>query len=281
MNKVLKYFNLTGEESNKKISMQIISDVHLEFLDKDQKIQIETYLQPCASYLLILGDLGYPYLDSYREFLEQVSKLYKKVFVVSGNHEYYTCKTKQFYIMDDINDMIINICKKLKNVYFLNNDEYILNDRVVLLGTTLWSAIPEDKKETIRFYMNDYAYIYKIKNNEKMNVTPNDTVKLFDQNITWLKEKLEQYRDKEIVILTHHLPSFKLVHEKYKDNEMNYAFASHLDYIMERYGNIKYWLCGHTHFSMEAKINKTVCMTNPTGYNNENKSYDTNKIFFI
>jgi hypothetical protein len=61
----------------------------------------------------------------------------------------------------------------------------------------------------------------------------------------------------EIVVITHHCPTYNVLDEKYTSIEdtknINSFFASHLD---ELFGyNIKAWLCGHTHGSKKITNN--------------------------
>lgn len=263
-----------------KICLQFLSDIHLE--NHKQEVNILNFLKPSATYLAILGDLGYPNHENYKEFLRQASALFEKVFLVSGNHEYYITQYKEFNTMDDVNKLIQEICTNFPNIFYLNNKEYILDDDIIILGTTLWSNIPEEYSAHVALMLNDYNYIYKNHNNEKLNIDTNDVTKLFNTNLEWLSENLNYYKNKKIIILSHHLPSFQLIHRMYVGNVINYGFASNLDYFMKEKNNIKYWLCGHTHFCMEAKINECFCITNPLGYRgSHNRNYNKEKIITI
>ena len=176
--------------------------------------------------------------------------------------------------MSEIDDQISTIIKNYSNVYYLNNDEHIIDD-VVILGSTLWSDVTGEEVY-IKQMMNDYSKIY-INNPHKTFITPKDTLQLYKKNVLWLEHKITQHKDKKIVILTHHLPTYQLVPLKYKNNRVNCAFASNLEYMME---NVNVWLCGHTHTFGEVKINKCLCVVNPVGYPNENISY-ADKIILI
>ncbi|QKF94538.1 metallophosphoesterase [Fadolivirus algeromassiliense] len=263
-----------------KINIQFTSDNHLEFYDDN--IDYKTWLTPCAPYLAVLGDLGYPSMTNFRKFFEQVSQVYEKVFYVSGNHEYYICKNRQLQTLEQVDKEIQEICDSFLNVYYLNNKEHHLTDNIVILGTTLWSFIPANKKELMRYQINDYVYIYTTIDNIVAKITPSNTTNAHVKNVIWLSRKIEEYKDKQIIILSHHLPSFQLIHKDYQGNDMNCAFASDLDYLMNRHKHIKYWLCGHTHRNVYSKINECQCMTNPSGYKSDNnKEYDKQKVITL
>lgn len=253
--------------------IQFISDLHLEFYK--QEIILTDFVTPCAPNLAILGDLGYPSNDNFTSFLRQASDNYQKIFFISGNHEFYNS------IMNETNNEIIRICKTFSNVYYLDNDEHVLDDNTVILGTTLWTDIPISKRSKVKNSLNDYLKIFVQEQHYRTNITPEFTTTLHHTAVKWLENKINKYYNKEIIILTHHLPSFKLIHSKYEGKDINYAFASDLDYLMENNGNIKYWLCGHTHDCMKIKINNCICITNPLGYPGENEHLEQQKIQYI
>lgn len=108
---------------------------------------------------------------------------------------------------------------------------------------------------------------------------------IFSSNVSWLISKLSQYSDKRIIILTHHSPSYKSIHPKYKGYPFNSAFASDLSHLFVTYPNIIFWLFGHTHCTVEFVENSSKCATNPAGYikktsgkpDLENSMYSTTK----
>ena len=262
-----------------KVTIQFISDIHLEFYKKE--LDISEFIHPCADYLAILGDLGYPESEIFKTFLAQVSKQYKKVFYVSGNHEFYTCNNPSVPTMDELNNKMKRVCNRFDNVHYLNNEEYILSDTIVLLGTTLWTNIPKSEGRRIKHAINDYKYIFVKENHYKTNVSPETITTLHHQSVEWLSKKCTNHQDKTIIVLSHHLPTFHLISPAYRYYSNNTAFASNLDYLMQKHDHINYWLCGHTHSSMQCIIHNCHCMTNPHGYPGENSNYDKRKIICV
>lgn len=174
--------------------------------------------------------------------------------------------------MDEIDIKMRDICNTFDNIYYMNNDEFLLDSNCVLLGTSLWSDIPISHQNSIKTQINDYNKIY-IKESYNTTITPKWISELHQTNVEWITNKLEVHKDKQVIILTHHLPTFKMIHPMYKGSDINYAFCSDLDYLMEKNDNIKFWLCGHTHFNIETIINNCECITNPYGYLGENNNY--------
>lgn len=67
----------------------------------------------------------------------------------------------------------------------------------------------------------------------------------------------------KLVVLTHHLPSFRLIVPKYKGHFASCCFASHLDHLIK--DTIIMWLYGHYHCVVETNINEVYCGINAIG----------------
>jgi len=243
------------------MKVQYISDIHLEFYEDILNIPII----PSAPILCLLGDIGNPNSLNYDIILNWCSKNYKKVFIITGNHEYYSIN----FTIEEIDKIIIDKIKKYDNISFLNNtiEKY---ENFTFVGTTLWSYIPE----TIKNYeLNIYNDFKKIKNMSRKKYN-----ELFEKNLEFLSNSIKKYNN--IICLTHHLPSYDLIHEKYK-NYPNFMFSTDLNYLMK--DNIKAWLCGHSHTANTKIINNVICSLNPFGYPNENNIDENclNKIITI
>jgi predicted phosphohydrolase len=180
-------------------TFQVASDLHLEFYGKNPQV---CELIPSAPYLILAGDIGYPFQPHYQNYLTKVSTQYQKVFIISGNHEYY-CPNEP-HTMSEIDAKITQICQSLPNVFYLNNQSIIV-DEIRLIATTLWTDISEESKDILEMSMNDYQCIYT--DHGKL-VTTEDTNALHNQNVTWLASELAKYPKDTIVVITHHLPSF-------------------------------------------------------------------------
>ena len=64
-----------------KFLTQYISDLHLE-KNFPRNIKAE------KPFLILAGDIGYPFQKSYVDFLQSLSYQFDKVFIITGNHEY-------------------------------------------------------------------------------------------------------------------------------------------------------------------------------------------------
>jgi predicted phosphodiesterase len=235
--------------------IQYVSDIHLEFMTKLPSIKV------MADVLCLSGDIGYPYSGIYKDFIIKMSNTFKKIFIITGNHEYYMLGKNQGHTIDEINNKIVSLIKEynLHNITFLNNswEEY---EGYIFAGTTLWSKIPSQNINDIHC-MNDFKQI-----NNMSYYVYNVLHKLackFIENLIANADK-----NKKIIMLTHHLPSFELLDEQYKDSNYNCFYASNSDkYFVEP---IKAWIYGHTHVPNKKNINNIQFVCNPKGYPSEN-----------
>jgi hypothetical protein len=241
---------------------QLISDIHLEFKAKINISQI-------ADYLILAGDIGYPEQELFGKFLANASKLFKKVFYVAGNHEYYQTwkKGQNENTIDEINIKIqqqINNCST--NIYFLNNDTHDIDDKLRIVGTTLWSNITNPISNT-----ND---VYEIYSSKDTLVTNDYLTSKHLENVDFIKYQIHKaiLDNKKLLVISHHLPSYQLILEKYNKAYPKFKshFASDLDQIIE--SPIKVWCAGHSHGFNHKKINDVDCYVNAYGYTHEERN---------
>jgi metallophosphoesterase superfamily enzyme len=67
-------------------TLAVLSDIHLEFAPHF------ALGDPIATWLALVGDLGYPGSPQYSSLLKQAAQTYEQVFVVAGNHEFYNTR---------------------------------------------------------------------------------------------------------------------------------------------------------------------------------------------
>lgn len=230
------------------MKINLVSDLHLEF----EAHPFEHTNHNNADYLFLAGDIcGYEHFYLLDQFLKSVSGQYKQIFYVTGNHEYYGCRDMS-HVDLSIREMLPN------NVVFLNTETVKL-EKYTIIGGTLWT----DLSNPIHSYnakqsMNDYRCIGGM-SPALSTFLHNEMVSLIDAtNVD------------NIIVLGHHLPSFQSVAPQYAGSDLNHAFATDLEYLMER-KNIPLWIHGHTHTSYDYSIGNTRVVCNPKGYRKENQ----------
>jgi hypothetical protein len=89
---------------------------------------------------------------------------------------------------------------------------------------------------------------------------------MFHTSQKWLSDNIIG-NNKNVIVLTHHLPSYDLIIDKYKKgiySKYQDRFASDLNHLLQ--SPVKYWLCGHSHCNIEKQINDVMCAINAYGY---------------
>lgn len=240
------------------MKIQYFSDVHLEFFDEIKPSFIESLIVKEADILVLAGDIGDPFSIIYKNFIEELSKMFEKVFIIAGNHEYYN----KLKTIEEINEQIRKICKN--NITFLDNSYEDYND-YRFVGSVLWSKI--DNKN---YLTNDFYHI--------KNMTIKEYNNLHNSCKHYLEDVLET--DKKVIIITHFLPSVSLIDLQFSSySKYNQCFSSSCDYLIK--SPIVCWIYGHTHKSNITKINSIQVCCNPIGYPGENLIVDFNKIIII
>lgn len=234
-------------------SLQFVSDIHLEFRGKSYPI-----IEPKAKYLALLGDIGYPRMDNYHKFIEMQIPKFKRIFIIAGNHEYYSHK----YI--DTLKYMIEYFNTLPNVTFLNNSSFITDENIKIVGSTLWSHIPISETGFIIENMNDYHKIKK----ERAKITPVDTNQWHKESVEFISKELQT--DMPTIVLSHHVPynSLDFIPEQFHTSKCLSAYYSDLSYLFKP--PLKYWLFGHCHVPITYKYDQVILMSNPLGYPSEN-----------
>ena len=115
---------------------QYASDLHIN--DWPAGAPFSQYLVPASPFLILAGDIGPSTDPLYATFLKWTSRLWHTVLVVAGNHEYHNSEGKT---LAQIDEHIEEICRKLSNVYYLQNGASYSFPGVRVVGATLWCDV--------------------------------------------------------------------------------------------------------------------------------------------
>jgi len=239
------------------MKIQYISDIHLEHYNKLPKIK------QIGDVMVLAGDIGYPFSEIYKDFLIDMNNKFKKVFLITGNHEFYNSGKNKDKSMEEIDDHIryIIIDNKLTNISYLDNS-YEDYDGVCFCGTTLWTQIKDP-----RYLINDFSII--------KDMTIELRNELFRNSCDFINDMINKNNSLPIVMISHHVPSYKLIHHSYLTGEYkdyNQCYASNCDQYFK--DQIKVWIFGHTHKEWNTEIDGIKFLCNPRGYPGENNHID-------
>lgn len=251
-------------------TFQYASDLHLEFYDKHNKgaIDFRQWIEPAAPYLLLAGDIGQPHRPSYHVFLRQAAANFDRIYLIAGNHEFYHKKESVETIKENIRSGLP------ANVEFLDTSLTTTPTGVRILGTTLWSDIKQSEWYEAATFLNDF---HQIQSYDMSPWTPMTYIVKHAHERYWLETELENQPTIPTLVMTHHLPSYNCIAEKYNISPMNSCFASNLDDLFA--SPVKSWVCGHTHSPLITTVNNIPVYINPTGYPGEHRQYNRKATF--
>ena len=233
----------------------------------DQHFPEQEHDKDCI--LVCAGDMGKfhnSYDNSLKLLFKEFSKRFKHVIFTSGNHEYYGSTG----IWNHESEFWKQRSKLPDNVSYLDNDYKIIDD-VMFIGSCLWTNC--NNRDPLTMYhvekgMNDYRNISTgVGAYANVKLTAEDTVERHEASVAFIKGAVywAVSNGMKPVVVTHHAPSIKSVHDKYRGDLLNFAFYSELDWLMEQY-EIPLWVHGHMHDSSDYQQFNTRVICNPFGY---------------
>ena len=207
----------------------------------------------------------------FRDFFKRCSFQFPHVIYIMGNHEFYHGK-----FFDGI-EYMREECAKYPNIYMLEQDTKIIDD-VVFVGATLWTDLNKGDPLTmhaIEDMMNDFRIIRNDKRGYAC-MSAQDVVSRHARTLTYFDLVLNEHKDKKCVVVGHHSPSFKSVHEMYAhETLMNGGYHSDLSEFILDHPQIVLWTHGHTHYPFDYTIGETRIVCNPRGYESPGYSENT------
>lgn len=249
------------------MKIQYCSDLHLEF--PRNKVYLEENPIPIVGDILLLaGDIvPFSQIENHSAFFDRLSDQFEQVYWVPGNHEYYH---------GDLLARTGSFQEAIRaNIQLLNN-KVIELPGYKLIFSTLWSKISVKNQLSISYGMSDFKVIRKL----GLPFTPEDFNQLFFENFAFLQSVVNKKEDEKLVVISHHIPTFKNYPLEYKDSILNEAFAVELEDFIES-SNIDYWIYGHHHRNVDGfTIGNTQLLTNQLGYlaRGENEGFDNGRL---
>jgi len=265
------------------------SDLHLDHEDPEiDSSPFYMYSDPnmvnvyANSYLVLAGNIcQINEKEKFKKFFDIITKKFKAIIYVTGNHEY----NRNVY-----GDILINqgiYC--YGNLYFLQN-EFIEfpEDEIRFYGVTLWTQL-DPNTENNKIAENTGSDFKSIYNHNPLEqsfyITRNGTAKLFEKQFTNLKFDLLHKSKLKTIIVTHHVPLIDIIEPWIQLNEkkfrpLTYLYASDLKSELKNL-DFDYWFFGHVHSSYyhELTLNNNIIakfISNPYGYFGSNNKFNPN-----
>jgi predicted phosphodiesterase len=272
------------------IRAHIASDLHAD-LDHNGYEPVV----PDCDVVVIAGD-AHPPLSQTLPYLRRIYP-HHPVIYTPGNHCYYSDhrspETKTTYQRERENAARI---AEQHDIMLLDNGACTV-DGVRFLGTTLWTdfmlrpphvMFGDAVRSGMR--MNDYRLIKVGRGRGKDRLLPRDTIEAHKVAVKWLTAQLSIPFDGETVVVTHHAPSAKsLIGRGEVSYDLDWCYASDLEWIMTGDNAPSLWIHGHIHSNRDYTVGGTRVVCNPRGYPKyfmpnaprENPDFDPNLVIEV
>jgi len=253
------------------MKIQYASDLHLEFADNWRFLK-ENPLKVTGDILILAGDIGYLGDENYANhpFWDWASENYQQVIACMGNHEFY-----KYYDISTLHDGCRIPIRDNVNSYY--NAVVHIGDIDIILST-LWAKIPLREAYYTERVISDFHRI--LYNGELLTFA--DFNREHERCLAFVKKAVEESTAKCKIVVTHHVPSFKMQCPKFADSLANGAFTVELEDFINEY-DIDYWIYGHSHYNVDVTIGNTRCLSNQLGYvfHNEHLTFDSGKFIEV
>lgn len=242
----------------KKTKIQIFSDIHGEGWT-DPKF-IWKFVKPKAPIAVVAGDI---HSKKFEQQLTEIATQFKLVIATYGNHEWYgrdiSWKHDPALLPDNVKVLSPGVHE---------------TDNIVFIGATLWTDFKNRDwvvMHSAKNMINDFRVIRSY--NYAHKFTPLMAAERHEYEKDYIKLMVEKYRNcgKKIVIVTHFMPSYTLIHNRWKtntNNTLNYYFSAQCDDLISA-ANAAAFISGHTHDAYDKKLGDVRCVCNPLGYPGE------------
>jgi len=211
-----------------------------------------------ADLVILAGDIARPV-----PAVEWATSLRKPVLYVVGNHEFYGGS------IDGTLATLRSLCAGT-NVRLLDDDVAEV-DGVRFVGSTLWTDFMlegADRRERAmqegQRFMRDFSRI-RAREDSPATFTPADSAARFAVHARFLGDALGKPFAGPTVVVTHHAPSPRSVHPRFRGSLLNGCFISDLERLLDA-ERVHLWIHGHTHDSFDYVVNGTRVVCNPRGY---------------
>jgi predicted phosphodiesterase len=242
------------------IKIQYASDLHLEF-PRNREFLEKYPLEPVGDILVLAGDIvGDKHRDKIEHLYEKWRKEFRYIISIPGNHEFYGGEAMHCYP---------SYRKDLAANHFLVNNETLTLEGIRFIASILWTHAPPNKIAALEKASNDYRLIkYSKHDPDQRTISGDDVNKFHELSRKFLEQELAKPFAGKTVVVTHHLPSYKLMGFAAYYDILKYYCASNLNKLIEAH-DIDHWIFGHFHQSVRKRLYNTMFVSNPLGYMSE------------
>ena len=222
-----------------------------------------------SDVIIVAGDIANTY-KMWTEMVTALSKNYKEVVIVPGNHDLTVDWGDQeiFKTSEEKLNAYKEFCKYYPNVHFLDGEVIKIGNTTIGGCMGMWDTTFVKQGILKQFFNEDAAIERWAKKNWKhwfdcrhWKYLDNDIDKIAEVEFAKLNKCLEQKPD---IMVTHFCPYPGEDHipYEYRKSECSTFFYFNPDYTKQ----VKYWIAGHTHTPYSKICENKNTIVNPIGY---------------
>jgi predicted phosphodiesterase len=233
------------------MNIQVVSDLHIEYIKN--MVKVEDFITPKSSILVLAGDIGSLYrFDQLFNFLKDLSKLFKYILYVPGNHEFYMLSNIKPLPFRILLNRLYQMENDINNLYILNKSSVIIDD-ICFIGSTLWSNVPND------FHVPKYRVRIKGFNTYLYQINHNKDKEFIEKTLQFCQKK-----NIKSCVITHYPPLKKCLGKSHQNDKFKFLYYNNLDNFFTKY-KINCWIYGHVHYNQSFVFNNCICFSNQLG----------------
>jgi len=253
------------------MKLRIISDIHNEF--RNEPVQLPIMENEKEQILIIAGDFSpLKHMKNYKNVFDEYTERFKAVLFILGNHEYYGFKIDPVRVSKVFEDLSLK-----DNFHLLTRfSPSIKIENLRFVGATLWTDF--GRKPYIEYVvqekMADFKKItwvekrYGVQSYSKFKAK--NWFGEFIKDFEYIKSEINNNINDEIVVITHHGPSFLSADSRYlHEMDLQHGYLSNLDDYIKTLKNVPIWIHGHIHEKKDYQIGNTRIVVNPFAYPGE------------
>jgi predicted phosphodiesterase len=287
------------------MKIRILSDLHRQ-INRNYPLELEDK----DVFTLMAGDIG----PNYKDNIEWIRRNIRKGALISGNHDAYGSSRE--FTLDDIKELYHREFPLDSDVtyfdYDVGVDQKMISDGILLVADVLYTdyrfkcsdwdnRLSEDDlvRTNIRraapkmsgSFMNDFFFFTKKKTNDVQSfgslpkgvhyLSPEIYLEHFNKAFVEITRIVEENRDKEIVLMTHHCLSPRCMGKFMNKGDLSASYVSELTPWIRSHKNIRLIVSGHVHNQKKFKIGSTLYVMNPLGYCKEHHDRNWTPDFFV
>lgn len=256
------------------MKIKLWSDLHLEFSGHKWGHLWDKSEQDKETVVVLAGDIDLG--SNTQHFMDELCAHFKYVIRICGNHEFYHNRHNK--VIDEWREYEQSAPA---NFHFLHNDVRWI-EGVRFIGGTMWTSFDDGDPllmAAAHRLMEDYRHIY---DDDFRRINPAFILSEHDKFMDFYLKEIEKPFDGPTVVVTHHSPGNGIKVNDRNDPHDHFYHAS-IEEQIAYHGNVKLWLHGHTHRSLDYMINEIRVVCNPYGYHPDdlNRNFDKNLILEV